>query len=59
MRELTVIFERHIKGRVHRTVLTRTCYLHCDVVGILFERANRYCPELSIESLFDQIVGTH
>ena len=56
MPPLTVVFIRDVNGRVHRTVLSKRCRVHADIVGCLYERAQFFCPCLLIEDLFDQIV---
>lgn len=52
----TVILERTINGRKHRATLSRTCFLHCDIIEALYNRLIRLDVVLDIDQLFNQVV---
>lgn len=56
MSQKTIILERIVKGRIHRTRLTRPCFLHCDIIEQLFNRLVRLNPLVDIDELFNQVV---
>jgi hypothetical protein len=57
MLEHTVVFERKLKGRIHRFKCTRHCHTHVDIPLQVFYRAQRMNVPVDIESLIEQIVS--
>jgi hypothetical protein len=57
MLEHTVIFEREVRGRIHRFTCTRKCHTHVDIPLQVFYRAQRMNVPVDIETLIEQIVS--
>jgi hypothetical protein len=55
MLEHTVVFERKVKGKVHRFKCTKHCHTHVDIPLQVFYRAHRMNVPVDIELLIDQI----
>jgi hypothetical protein len=54
--EHTVIFEREVKGRIHRFKFKKRCHTHVDIPLQVFYRAHRRKVQVDIETLIDQMV---
>ena len=49
----TVVFEREVRGRVHRFTYSMPCRMHHEIYETIVERAGRRNVILDIESLID------
>lgn len=56
MNRKQVILERAKNGRTHRSVLTKACCLHSDIVESLHQRLMRWKVPIEIGALFAQVV---
>jgi hypothetical protein len=55
MLEHTVVFERMVRGRIHRFRCTKRCHTHVDIPLQVFYRAQRMNVPVDIETLIEQI----
>jgi hypothetical protein len=55
MLEHTVVFEREVRGRIHRFKCTKKCHTHVDIPLQVFYRAQRMNVPVDIETLIGQI----
>jgi hypothetical protein len=56
MLEHTVVFEREIRGRIHRFKCTKKCHTHVDIPLQVFYRAQRMNVPVDLDALIGQIV---
>jgi len=55
MLEHTVVFEREVKGRIHKFKCTKRCHMHVDIPLQVFYRAHRMNVPVDIDMLIDQM----
>ena len=56
MLEHTVVFERKVRGRIHRFKCTKRCHTHVDIPLQIFYRAQRRNVPVDLDVLIEQMV---
>jgi hypothetical protein len=56
MLEHTVVFEREVRGRIHRFKCTKRCYTHVDIPLQVFYRAQRRNVPVDLDLLIEQMI---
>jgi hypothetical protein len=57
MLEHTVVFEREVRGRIHRFTCTKRCHTHVDIPLQVFYRAQRRNVPIDLDMLIEQVIA--
>lgn len=52
----TIVLERTVNGKIHRTTITKNCFMHCDIINDLYSRALKRNVPIDIDDLFNMVV---